>query len=105
MTPPMTDIIAAIEKRLAELDAEIAKLRAMLAAAKGEAPAVATPVFVPYPVPSVPPVLPWRPGGWPSTLRDFTITTDGTGTGIVPCKHHSIGGSAFSIDERGITIC
>jgi hypothetical protein len=64
------DIIAAAEKRLAELDAEATKLRRMIAAAKGEvlAPTVNQPPYMPipmpFPVPGVPMIEPWKPIGW-----------------------------------------
>lgn len=65
------DIIEAARARLAEIEAEATKLRAMIAAAEGRAPVpqlVPLPVPVPTPLPAWPaqPITPYQPGDvWP----------------------------------------
>jgi hypothetical protein len=58
------EIATAAEKRLAEIEAEAVKLRAVIAAARGVAPAPIAPTIVPmpYPVPYVPSIdFPFAP--------------------------------------------
>lgn len=78
------DIVKAAEERLAEIEAEAAKLRSIIAAAKG--PSIAP--FVPVPMPIYPshPIRPWMPNV-PWTYDGVTCVTtwtvDPQGTQIV----------------------
>lgn len=86
------DILKAMKDRLAELDAERAKLASMIAAAEGPSvPVAAPPLFplAPCPFPHFPPpapVVPWHPfpgDGWAVRLGDVSPLTVG-GAGVVP---------------------
>lgn len=80
------EIIAAAEKRLAELKAEVAQLERIVAAAKGETAAVPTvnpPQWYPQPMPAYPlPITPWQPEPFNPWL--YTITTCDTNPRPVP---------------------
>ena len=108
------DIVQKAKERLAELDAEAAKLRAILAAAEGNAPAPQLPTFVPVPyiVPRVPDYvhepLRWLrlddvicSGGVRGQPTDFTWTIDPIGTQIggVAAPNGTVYGPGPSIDN------
>ncbi len=72
------DIVKRAEERLAEIEAEANKLRAVIAAAKSLSvvPVAPPPVFIPYVVPSLP-IVPYYPHTpWPNDGITFTTCVD-----------------------------